>query len=80
MVPHIPYCKKVNGKCVSEGTTQSFYPWHTMTEVFYTKDQTSYLICNEMESYECSNQYDGKYNTEDHSIYLGTAIGSEWLI
>jgi len=49
-----------------------------MTEVFYNKEQTSYQVCQGMESYECSNKYDGSYNTEDHSNYLGTWIGSEW--
>lgn len=80
MVPHVPWCHESDGKCVDSGW-QLFYPFHTLTEILYLKhtdEVKEFKICTEMESNDCSNGF-GTYNTDDHSIYVGTEISSEWL-
>ena len=59
LVAHVPPCiaKPVVGKssCQTSGTLSPIYPYHTMTEVFYTEDESSYEICSTMEQRSCSN-------------------------
>lgn len=79
MVPHVPWCHESDGVCNDDGW-RFFYPYHTLTEVLYykhTEEEKIMKICTEMESNDCSNGF-GTYNTDDHSVYVGTEISSEW--
>ena len=78
LVAHVPPCiaKPVVGKssCLTDGTLSPIYPFHTMTEVFYTEDESSYEVCSTMEQRSCSNQF-LLGNVENHLVYFGIQVG-----
>lgn len=78
LVPHVPPCvpQPLVGKssCLSSGFDFTIYPFHTMDEVFYTADESSYQVCTHNEDKNCSNQF-WIGNVDNHLTYLGVNVG-----
>ncbi|GAB5036986.1 lipase family protein [Nannochloropsis oceanica] len=81
IIPSIPFFRLVHHRDpVPHLPPQSLGFHHSPFEVFYSEDESSYVICDPTgEDKHCSNQYYIDANINDHLSYLGVLFGAEEL-
>ena len=88
-VPHVPLCavdstgacvQNMPGASISNSTNSAdsvaqWPAWHIGSQVFYTEDSSSYIIC-EGEDPKCADQFPLDQTTwNDHYVYVGVPLG-----
>ena len=75
LVSHVPPCIAAKDQsvstCAQTGRFSPYYPYHTIKEVFYTKEMDHFDICREDESPDCSNKFTVTTSVGDHTSYFG---------
>lgn len=75
IVPHVQFCLlKSTNECSSSPTRWA--PYHAGIEIFYTEDQSSYVVCDGPEDFNCSNKFNTfQWSVSDHLDYFGYGVG-----
>jgi hypothetical protein len=76
LVVHVPPCIPRIGRspnCIAGGLL-TYYPYHTLTEIFYNDDETEYKLCDTEEQGDCSDKYH-LTSVDNHLNYFGIHVG-----